>query len=76
MFSLKRLLIRLGFWVLLLVGITYGVLVWWCARQLAAALAETGGNSLATLSGSQRESWLPGGGFRFIRRDALCSLYS
>lgn len=34
-FSLKRLLVRLGIWLLLSMGILYGVLVWWCAGELA-----------------------------------------
>ena len=34
-FSLKRLLVRLAIWLVLAVAILYGVLVWWCASELA-----------------------------------------
>ncbi len=34
-FSLKRLLVRLGIWLGLAVGIVYAVLVWWCASEIA-----------------------------------------
>ncbi len=34
-FSLKRLLVRLGVWLVLAAGIVYGVLVWWCASEIA-----------------------------------------
>ncbi len=34
-FPLKRLLVRLGIWLLLATGILYCVLVWWCASEIA-----------------------------------------
>ncbi len=34
-FPLKRLLIRLGVWMVLAVGILFGVIVWWCASEIA-----------------------------------------
>lgn len=34
-FPLKRLLVRLGIWMVLLVGIVFGVIVWWCASEIA-----------------------------------------
>lgn len=35
-FSLKRMLVRLGIWLVLLVGILFGVIVWWCAGEIAS----------------------------------------
>ncbi len=35
-FPLKRLLIRLGVWLVLIAGILFGVMVWWCAREIAS----------------------------------------
>jgi len=34
-FPLKRMLVRLGVWLLLAVVVLFGVLVWWCAGELA-----------------------------------------
>lgn len=34
-FPLKRLLVRLGIWLVLATGILYGVVVWWCASEIA-----------------------------------------
>lgn len=34
-FPLKRLLIRLGVWLVLAAGILFGVIVWWCASEIA-----------------------------------------
>lgn len=34
-FPLKRLLVRLGIWLALGAGILYGVIVWWCASEIA-----------------------------------------
>ncbi len=34
-FPLKRLLVRLGIWLVISTGIIFGVLVWWCASEIA-----------------------------------------
>jgi alpha-beta hydrolase superfamily lysophospholipase len=34
-FPLKRLLVRLGIWLALGLAIIYGVIVWWCASEIA-----------------------------------------
>ncbi|MES2981152.1 MAG: alpha/beta fold hydrolase [Verrucomicrobiota bacterium] len=34
-FPLKRMLIRLGIWLVLAAGILFGVMVWWCASEIA-----------------------------------------
>ncbi len=35
-FPLKRMLIRLGIWLLLIAVIIYSVVVWWCASEIAS----------------------------------------
>ncbi len=34
-FSLKRLLVRLGVWIAVSLGVLFGVMVWWCASEIA-----------------------------------------
>lgn len=34
-FPLKRMLVRLGVWLVLLTGVLFGVIVWWCASEIA-----------------------------------------
>lgn len=35
-FPLKRMLVRLGIWLVLLTGVLYGVIVWWCVSEIAS----------------------------------------
>lgn len=64
-FPLKRMLIRLGVWMVFLLGILFGVIVWWCASEIASpgrrpvsatALELMGGASLAGFTVEKFES--------------------
>jgi pimeloyl-ACP methyl ester carboxylesterase len=35
-FPLKRMLVRLGAWLVLLTGFLFGVIVWWCVSEIAS----------------------------------------
>lgn len=35
-FPLKRMLVRLGIWLILMVVIIFGVIVWWCVSEIAS----------------------------------------
>ena len=71
-FSLKRLLVRLAVWIVILMGILYGVVVWWCASEIA----EPGRRSAHPSSGAYLDE-TAGAGFtveKFVSSDGMPSL--